>query len=94
MGTVRSVRTHQFKEQLSRLPPEIQRIAREKYQLFLSDPFHPSFHRHIIEKTHHYEHPLWEFRITSIYRAVCFIDGNTYVWVFIGHHKDFDRLYG
>ena len=49
--------------------------------------------RRIIESTRHWERPHWEFRITRVYRATCIIDNDTYVWVFIGHHRDFDRLY-
>ncbi len=97
MGTVRrvqSVRRAEFKRQLQSLPPEIQHRAREAYRLFLQNPFHPSFRRRIVESTRHWERPHWEFRITRAYRATCMIDGDTYVWVFIGHHKDFDRFYG
>ena len=87
------MRTAKFKHQLRSLPPEIQQRAREAYRLFLQNPFHPSFRRRIIESTRHWERPHWEFRITRVYRATCIIDNDTYVWVFIGHHRDFDRLY-
>ena len=110
MGTVKSVRRAEFKRQLQSLPPEIQRRARRffttqndiAYRLFLQNPFHPftpfkgrpSFRRRIIESTRHRKRPHWEFRITRAYRATCIIDDDTYIWVFIGHHRDFDRFYG
>lgn len=90
---IRSVRTAGFRKQLEALPAEIQEQARRAYQLFLQNPFHPSFHRRIIEVTRDWDFPHWEFRVTRAYRATCFLDGNTCVWVFIGHHRDFDRIY-
>ncbi len=93
MANLRSVRTHQFKDLFDRLPPHIQEIARRKFELFKTDPFHPSFHRRIIRSTAHLPYPHIEFRITRDYRATCFVDGDTYVWVFIGSHAAFDKTY-
>lgn len=93
MAGVKSVRTRQFKKLFERLPPHIQEIARRKFELFKANPNHPSFHRRIVQSTAHLSHPHHEFRITRDYRATCFIDGDTYVWVFIGSHADFDKTY-
>jgi len=94
MGAIKSKRTKRFKEQFEALPPEIQHLAKKKYQLFLQNPFHPSFRRRIIRSTRYDENPSWEFSLNMTYRAACFIDDDTYVWTFIGHHKDFDRKFG
>ncbi|MEA3376966.1 MAG: hypothetical protein U9R72_12300 [Chloroflexota bacterium] len=94
-----SVRTRQFKKLFARLPTHVQKIARRKFELFMQNPRHPSFHRRIVQSTSHLAHPHHEFRITGIngipgdYRATCFIDEATYVWVFIGTHADFDQAY-
>ena len=93
MAGVTSVRTRQFKKLFTRLPQHIQEIAQRKFELFLQDPHHPSFHRKIIQSTSHLAHPHYEFRITRNYRATCFVDEGTYVWVFIGTHADFDQTY-
>jgi hypothetical protein len=79
MGAINSKRTKRFKEQLTALPLQIQDLAKVKYQLFLQNPFHSSFRRRIIQSTKHLENPLWEFSLNMNYRAVCFIDGDTYV---------------
>ncbi len=90
---MRSVRTAYFKRRLASLPDAIQRQAESSYQLFKQNPNHPSFRRRIIQSTRDWGKPHWEFRITRAYRATCFIDDDTYVWVFIGHHDDFERFY-
>jgi len=94
MADIRSKRTKRFKEQLEALPPGIQDLAKVKYQIFLQNPFHSSFRRRIIQRTRHLKNPLWEFSLNMTYRAACFIDGDTYVWMFIGHHRDFDKEFG
>ncbi len=38
-------------------------------------------------------HPRYEVSVTAQYRAVCFLDGDTYVWEFIGTHAEFDQRY-
>lgn len=93
MADVKSVRTHQFRVLFDRLPSHIQEIARRKFELFKTNPYHPSFHRRIIQSTTHLSHPHHEFRITRNYRTTCFIDGDTYVWIFIGSHAAFDQTY-
>lgn len=93
MARVKSVRTRQFKKLFDRLPPHIQEIARWKFELFKTNPYHPSFHRRIIQSTAHLPYPHHEFRITREYRATCFMDGDIHVWVFIGSHAAFDQTY-
>jgi len=93
MAHIKSVRTAQFKLLFDRLPPHIQKIARRKFELFKIDPHHPSFHRQTIQSTIRMPFPHHEFRITRDYRATCFIDAGTYVWVFIGSHTAFDHSY-
>ena len=90
MARVKSVRTRQL---FDNLPSQIQEIARREFEMFKENPFHVSFRRKVIQSTVHYPTPHYEFRITRDYRATCFIDGDTYVWVFIGTHGKFDSMY-
>ena len=93
MAKVKSYRKWQFKQQFERLPSHIKKIAENKFKLFLNDPNHPSFRARKIKKTKSWEFPHYEYSVTMEYRATCFRDGNTYIWVFIGTHDEFDRLY-
>lgn len=90
---MRSRRRKQFKRLYDKLPLRIQSLAEEKFQLFLSNPNHPSFQVKVVQATAHQPMPDWEYRIDNNYRATCFHDGDTYVWVFIGSHDDFERFY-
>ena len=86
-----SRRTKAFRECFARLPEEIQRIAREKYRIFRDNPRHPSFQVKPVRGVKARDGgPLWEYRINRSYRAVCFVDGQTYVWVFVGSHDEFE----
>ncbi len=78
----------QFRELFSSLPAHIQRQAREAYQLFLQNPFHPGLHF----KQIHPEPPIYSARVGISYRAVGVRDGNTMVRYWIGSHADYDNL--
>lgn len=93
MAKVSSYRKRQFKQQFEKLPSHIQKIAENKFKLFLNEPNHPSFRVRRIEKTKNWKFPHYEYSITMKYRATCFKDDDTYIWVFIGTHDEFDRLY-
>lgn len=56
-------------------------------------PNHPSFHAKIVRATADRPLPHWEYRVNRSYRATCFRDGDTYVWVFIGSHDEFEAFY-
>ena len=93
MAQIKSYRKWQFKQQYEKLPPHVKAVAERKFKMFLNNPNHPSFRARIIGKTKNWEFPHHEYSITMKYRATCFKDGDTYVWVFIGTHDEFDRLY-
>ena len=90
---VKSRRTAEFKRLFSQLPESIQKLARQKYRLFRQAPNHPSFRARHIQRTKEEEYPLYEYSITMEYRAACYKDGDTYVWVFIGKHSEFDKQF-
>lgn len=35
----------------------------------------------------------WSVRVTKDYRAVAYREGDTWLWVWIGSHKEFDRRF-
>ena len=65
------------------------RLARA-YGLFAENPDHPSLR---FKKLGGYEH-VWSVRINEQYRAVGERTADTIVWVWIGSHNDFDKLFG
>ena len=88
---LRSVGTATFWRQYNDLPEPNKRIARATYQQFLQDPRHPSFRRKKPRALEHHTPPIYEFRVTRQYRALCQVEGEEYIWLFIGDHVAFDR---
>jgi len=88
---LRSVGTATFWRQYLALPEPIRRLARVAYRQFLQDPWHPSFRRKKPGALEHHHPPIYEFRITRQYRALCQVEGEEYRWIFIGDHVAFDR---
>ena len=64
--------------------------ARRAYRQFATDPFHNSLR---FKKLAGYD-TLWSVRVTLSVRAVGHRDANTVVWVWIGTHAEFDRMFG
>lgn len=89
-----SYRTWDFKRMFDVLPESVQRRARQKFDLFLHNPYHPSLRRHRLTCYPPHE----SVSITMDYRAI-FRPGerlgnhNVYVWVWIGSHSDFERTF-
>jgi hypothetical protein len=88
---ITSAGTQTFWWQYASLPDNIKDIARNKYRLFLQNPAHPSFHRKKPRSLETHHPPIYEFRITLQYRALCVVEGERYSWFFIGDHIAFDR---
>lgn len=72
------------------MPPDLQSAARRAYRKFASDPAHPSLHLERLRGDTRF----WSVRVTLDYRAVARrYEGNAWVWIWIGPHKDFDRTF-
>ena len=69
-----------------RLPVGVQKLAKEKYQLWQREPFHPSLHFKLLKDG------IWSARITLEYRALARRRGDLIVWFWIGSHAEYDRL--
>ncbi|MCE9552408.1 MAG: hypothetical protein K8T91_03400 [Planctomycetes bacterium] len=85
---MRSRTTRQFRELLATLPAQIRRQARNAYELFRQNPFHPSLRF----KQVHDDPLIYSTRVGIGYRAAGVLDGNTVVWFWIGSHADYDKL--
>ncbi len=67
------------------LPPEVQRLADENYELLKRDPRHPSLHFKKVGR-------FWSVRVGLHYRALAVQQGSDLVWFWIGSHAEYDRL--
>ena len=67
------------------LPVAIQVIARKNFAILKENPRHPSLRFKKVGK-------LWSARVGRDYRALAMEDTDGYVWVWIGHHEEYDRL--
>jgi len=67
------------------LPPEIQQLARENYELLKTDPHHPSLH---FKRAGRY----WSARVGSSHRVLGIESPAGIVWFWIGPHEEYERL--
>jgi hypothetical protein len=68
------------------LPPDIQRIAREKFKLWQKDAFHPSLHFKLLFTN------VWSVRVSASHRALARRKDDLVVWFWIGCHDEYDGL--
>ena len=67
------------------LPDEVRGNAERSFSLLKRDPRHPSLHFKRVGKH-------WSVRIGRTYRALAVPDGVDFIWVWIGHHAEYDGL--
>ena len=68
------------------LPPTIRQAARKTYRLWLLSPAHPSLEFKKLGK-------VWSCRIAGTgYRALAYPEAGNFVWFWIGHHDEYERL--
>lgn len=82
---MKSSTTPSFRRRLWALPPEIRRLARKNFKLWLRDPRHPSLHFKRVGR-------FWSARVGSDYRAVAIVAGEIAEWFWIGPHDEYERL--
>lgn len=70
---------------LSRLPEDIQIVARKNFELLKASPSHPSLHFKKVGN-------LWSARVGINYRALAIEDGEDFIWVWIGRHDEYTRM--
>ena len=71
------------------LPPDIQEAARQAHRKFLENPAHPSLH---LERLR-YDPRTWSVRVTLNYRAVAYRQSDSWLWFWIGSHRDFEHRF-
>ncbi len=79
--------TRRFWQYFDVLPENAKEIARRNFDILKTDPLHPSLHFKKVGK-------FWSVRIGLYHRALAIKDGDDFIWVWIGNHKDYDRLVG
>jgi hypothetical protein len=64
----------------------MRRLARETYQRFEQDPWHPSLRFKQIRND------IWSARVGLGYRALGLREGDEITWFRIGSHAEYDRM--
>jgi len=77
--------TRRFWNLYSAAPIEIRRLADKSFALLKANPAHPSLRFKKVGK-------FWSARIGSAHRALAVPDGEDLIWVWIGHHDEYERL--
>jgi hypothetical protein len=73
-----------FRKQFGALSPEVRRLARKQFRLWLEDHWHPSLHFKRVG-------PYWSARVDRDHRALGLENDGAIVWFFIGRHDDYER---
>ena len=68
------------------LPAEIQKLARDKFNLWQKEPFNSALQFKELLKD------VWSVRINQNYRALGRRKDNLIVWFWIGTHAEYDQL--
>ena len=80
-------RTVGFKHEFRSLSPEVQRVARAKFQLFRANWRHPSLRTHKLDGVLWHGHPVFDLWVTEKYRVLFVIDHDVIVSFSIGPHS-------
>jgi hypothetical protein len=87
---VKSLGTGKFWQAYRALPPGVNEATRAAHRKFVENPAHSSLQ---LERLR-YDPRFWSVRVTRDYRAVAQrFEGDVWIWVWIGSHKDFDRQF-
>lgn len=81
--------TDHFWKLYAALPADIKSAARKAFARFRENQAHPSLHLERLRS----DDRAWSVRVTLNYRAVALRNGDDWVWVWIGNHRDFDRQF-
>jgi hypothetical protein len=83
--------TANFWSCFSRLPKNVQSLAKSSYALWSADPRHPSLHFKPLTSA---GEGVWSVRIGLSWRALGVRDGNDMIWFWIGSHAEYDKIVG
>jgi hypothetical protein len=85
---VNSRTTDRFWKCYSELPESIKKQAKEAYQRFIENPYHPGLRFKRIHSTI----PVFSVRITIDYRAIGLLKNNEIIWFWIGSHSEYEKM--
>lgn len=86
---MKSRTTPRFRKALASLPQHVQEQARDAYEQFMQNPWHPALRF----KKVHSELPIFSARVGLNYRAVGSREtDDSILWFWIGSHADYDQL--
>ena len=77
--------TKSFRDRFGKLPPDIRRLARKNFKLWLRNPSHPSLH---FKKTGDF----WSARVGGNHRALAVWNQDQVEWFWIGAHDEYEKL--
>jgi hypothetical protein len=85
---LKSRRTKSFQKLFSKLPTNIQDLAKKSYKLWIYDQSHPSLHFKKIQ-----DNPeIYSVRIGIHWRAIGVVKEEFIYWHWIGSHEDYNNL--
>ncbi len=82
---MRHFTSRRFWKCFNNLPEHVQELSNRKFNLLKKNPKHPSLHFKKIGS-------LWSVRVDDHYRALAVEDEEDMIWVWIGHHDEYERL--
>jgi hypothetical protein len=85
---VKSVTTSRFRKCLSGLPEDVKGRTITAFQLWRTDPSHPS----LVFRQVHPTDPIYSVRIGLHYRALAVVEDGVAIWFWVGSHSDYDKL--
>lgn len=77
--------TSRFWMHFSRLPENMQKLARKNFSLLKESPRHPSLQFKKVGKFR-------SVRVGLAHRALAVEDGDDFIWVWIGTHDEYQRM--
>ncbi|CAN5650823.1 hypothetical protein BH11ARM2_BH11ARM2_38140 [soil metagenome] len=87
----RSRRSRSWWKYWRKLPSHIQEEAFEAFRIFSRDPHNPTLKskEYIVGRDR-----IYRVQVTYSYRAVAVLTEETYVWVYIGTHAEYETFLG
>ncbi len=77
-----------FRSLYGKLPKRVKFDARKAYALFKIDPSHPGLQFKCVQR----KAKVYSVRVNIDFRALGTLDGDEIVWMWIGSHKEYDKL--
>ncbi len=80
-------KSEDFRQAYRALPDDVRALADKNFRLLRDDPKHPALRFKKVG-------PYWSARVGRSYRALAVERPYGFLWFWIGHHSDYDKLIG